>query len=346
MAAMEKLTAGPLVELLKRGRDRYNTKFAYARRQHASLDGEAFLDHVRVTLAPIAEAVSKVAPDRVEETIDALYDLSLDLMGKTYLGETTRYPALLVAWRKLLPQLAPLLAREPMKVASAVTNAVYNLSTTPTARPTFWIDAMAALGQRCVDRAAFLEAGHVVAWRAGVAHYREGALDSCLKLDGQLARAALGLPDSSATSMAKVVDQLRRDPWLAPAEASGTATRARRLVITKAVGAFRGFGGVFVSPPQVALAKGELIAVDREGCWLVTADLFGATFHRLGSARPLEKKSISGAFMIDKQGNVSCGSQSLAFPPLANATSFAATDTTLAVTIPHSHAIYLIALAT
>lgn len=343
---MEKLTAGPLVELLKRGRDRYNTKFAYARRRFAALDGEAFLNHVRVTLAPIADAVSQVAPDRVDATIDALYDLSLELMGKTYLGETTRYPALLTAWRKLFPQLAGLLAREPLKVASAVTNAVYNLSTTPTARPTFWIDAMAVLGTRCANTAAFLEAGHIVAWRAGVAHYREGALNSCLKLDAELARAALGLPESSPAAIESVVEQLRRDPWLAPAEAIGTATRAKRLVITKAVGAFRGFGGVFVSPPQVALAKGELIAVDREGCWLVTADVFGATFHRLGSARPIANKSASGAFTIDKQGNVSCGSQSLAFPPLANATSSAATDTTLAVTIPHSHALYLIALAT
>jgi len=343
---MEKLTTGPLVDALKDGRDRYNTKFAYARRRFAALEAEAFLDHLRVTIAPIAEAVSHIAPDRVDETVDALYDLSLELMGKTYLGETTRYPALLIAWRKLFVSLASLLAREPMKFASAVTNAVYNLSTTPASRPTFWIDAMEEVGKRCADGAAFLEAGKVVAWRAGMTHYREGALDACLTLDAGLARAALGLPESSNVAIETVVERLRHDPWLAPMEASGTASRAKRLIIAKAVGAFRGFGGVFVSPPQVALAKGELIAVDREGSWLVMADVFGATFHRLGAARTLEKKSTGGAFAIDKRGNVSCGSQSMAFPPLANATSSAATDTTLAVTIPHSHAIYLIALAT
>ncbi|MEN3333294.1 MAG: hypothetical protein V7641_2659 [Blastocatellia bacterium] len=335
---------GPFAEALKRGRDRFNTKFAYARRRFPALDGEAVKEHLRVMVAPIAEAVSATAADSMEAVVEALYDLSLELIGGGFIAAESRYPALLRAWREMLPRLTHLVAREPSRFVGAVTNAVYNLSTTATARPTFWIDAMTRLGGECADVQAFLEAGKVVAWRSGLAHYRDGALAACLNLDDRLARAALGLPDVETPPMATIIERLRQDRWLAPAAASHSSNQEKRLHMVAAVGAFRGFGGVFVEPPRVLLHEGEWLAYDRESCWMVTADLFGATFHRAGNRPPAADRPAQFDFKIDRRGNVMKAAQAATFAYLADASSSAATDTTMAVTLPHSHSIYFVAL--
>ena len=50
-------------------------------------------------------------------------------------------------------------------------------------------------------------------------------------------------------------------------------------------------------------------------------------------------------FRIDKAGNVLRGKAYASFPHLAEQSSVAASDTTLAVTIPLSYGVYLIAVA-
>lgn len=334
---------GPLAEALKRGRDRFNTKFAYARHRFPALDGEAVKEHLRVTVAPITAAVHAVAAERVDAVVDALYDLTLELLGGGFIAAESRYPALPRAWREMLPRLPHLLAREPARFAGAITNAVYNLSTTATARPTFWIDAMTQLGKDCADVQAFLEAGKVVAWRSGLAHYREGALAACLNLEAGLARAALGLPDAGAVPMPTIIARLRQDPWLAPAAAGLPPNQEKRLRVVAVVGAFRGFGGVFVEPPRVLLNNGEWLAYDREHCWKVTVDLFGATFHRAGNKPPASDRPSQ--FGRQLGGQVMKAAQAGSFAYLADASSSAATDTTMAVTLPRSHSIYFVALA-
>jgi hypothetical protein len=58
---MEGLITGPLAEALKGGRDRFNTRFAYARRNNPSLDADAFAEHLRSVLGPIADALGFTA---------------------------------------------------------------------------------------------------------------------------------------------------------------------------------------------------------------------------------------------------------------------------------------------
>jgi hypothetical protein len=342
---MEGIISGPMAEALRRGRDRFNTKFAYARRKYPALDADIFAEHLSQNAAPIADAVARVAPDCVEETVEALYDISLELIGKSYIGRASRYGAILDLWRKLFPPLARLLASEPLAFAGAITNAVYNLLTTVGARPTFWIDAMIELESLCPDANSFLEAGKVVAWRAGLSHYRQGALEAAARLEPRLARAALALPESNNTPVETIVERLMTDPWLAPRAASENANGEKRLRIVAEVGAFRGFGGVFVSPPEAAFSAGELIAFDRESCWAITADLFGSTFHRIGNSPPEIDVAGRSDFAMDKNGRVTIRGRSVLFAQLANATSLASNETTLAVTIAHSHSIYLIAIA-
>ncbi|HKY04823.1 MAG TPA: hypothetical protein VJQ56_08035, partial [Blastocatellia bacterium] len=160
---MEGLITGPLAQALKQGRERFNTRFAYARRADLSLDADAFADHLRLVVQPIADAVARVAPERVYKTVEALYDISLELVGKGFLGKETKHPALLQGWSRMFTELPHLVAADAALFAGSVSNALYNLSVTAGARPAYWLDAMTAIGQGCTDVQTFLEAGKVVA---------------------------------------------------------------------------------------------------------------------------------------------------------------------------------------
>lgn len=330
---------------LKNNRDKLNTKFAYARHAYPSLDGEALKEHLLLMVEPVIETVHKIAPDRVDETVVALYDVSLDLVGKGLMGAETRYPALVRGWQQLFHQLPHLLAQDPMRFAGSVMNALFNLSVAHNTRPTFWIDELLRIGKSCADLQAFLDAGKIVAWRSGMAHFRDGALDACLRLEPQFARDALSIADYADTPIEEVVAKLRQDPWLAPWAASDGQKREKELKIVSTVGAFRGFGGTFVSQPEVVSADGDFYVFDNENCWMMTADLFGATLHRIGATLPELTKSPRTDFKIDKAGNVLKGKQHASFPHLAGQTSSAANETTLAVTIPLSFGVYLIGMA-
>jgi hypothetical protein len=340
---VEGITINIFSELLKRNRERYNTKFALARHTYPALDGEAFGEHLKKTVAPIAEAVAENHADKVDVVTDSLYDLSLELIGKDFFGKHVRYPAMLDGWEILLPFVPHLLAKDANTLTSAITNALYNLSVEPTARPSFWIETMIEIGKLCDDVQEFLEAGKVVAWRSGLAHYREGALEACKNLKTEIACAALGINETQ--NLETLLAQIEKDPWLNPQEFSSRLTKEKRLRAVSVVGAFRGFGGLFIAPPKVTYTDGQFLIYDSENLWAMTADCFGATFHRMGQTISGLKNESNPNFRIDKQGRVEMNEHRASFHHLADGTSFAADETTLAVTLPLSHSVYLIAMS-
>ena len=76
-------------------------------------------------------------------------------------------PHVSAAWHEMLPHAARLLACEPTRVAGSVSNAVDHLAAHPSARPAEWIDGMRMLSIHCDSVLQWLEAGKVLAWRAG-----------------------------------------------------------------------------------------------------------------------------------------------------------------------------------
>ncbi|OAI48266.1 hypothetical protein AYO44_07490 [Planctomycetaceae bacterium SCGC AG-212-F19] len=342
MAEVENVINGPLARVLQAGRPRFNALFARARQTTPTLDGAAFAHHLRQIVSPIADAVAAVAADRLGETVNTLYELSLDLVGKD-LG--VRYPAVLQGWMTLLRDFPAHLASAPRLFAGSVTNALYNLATVSGARPEEWLTSMPQVGSRCADVTTFLEAGKICAWRAGMAHYRQGALETCRRLSPQMAGAALGAPDvTDAADIERMIDRLRDDPWLSVQAAAAKAVNGnRRLRVVKKAGGFRGFGGPFPAPPSVTCVDGEFLVHDGESSWHLKADRFGATLQRTENG--VEKGGGAGPFRISANGTVKCGEHSERFPELQGNRSSAANQTTLAVTVPLSHLVYLVALA-
>jgi len=226
-------------------------------------------------------------------------------------------------------------------VIAAVCNAAHHLSATPGTRPSAWIDAMACLAAECTDSATFSGVGQVAAWRAGMAHFRESALAVADKLPESLALAVLGAPPGRWSA---IRDRLAADPWYDPALPNDNQGTPR--VVARA-GAFRGFGGLFTEPPTVAMADERLFVRAGAQCWLLTADAFGATFHRAtpeeferGRARSALPAGVAvrGTALIVHGRTVDLPD---VFSQLGSA---CASRTTLALTSPHTHAIALVAV--
>jgi hypothetical protein len=108
------------------------------------------------------------------------------------------------------------------------------------------------------------------------------------------------------------------------------------------VGAFRGFGGDFIRPPQVACPGGQFVVSDGEYHWLLHADCFGATLHRTAVVPDAPPVLAAPLFKVGLRGKVSRGPLSAVFADLSIHHSSAANADTLAVTTPLSHAVYLI----
>jgi hypothetical protein len=337
------MISGPFAQALAANRARFNARFAEARHFKPKLDADAFADHLRSVVAPIVEAVARENPAATAETVETLYDLSLDLIAEEFLGPASRYPAINEGWKTVLPSLPHHLASAPRTVIGAITNALYNLSLEPSARPSEWMNLMLKLAPLCPDVDSLLKAGQAAAWRSGLAHYRQGALEVCRALDPQIARAVLDISSTNTLPVTTILDQLQNSPWLNPSAIAQLPITNNQLQIVARVGAFRGFGGLFIAPPLVFPAGDHFIVTDGEGSWLLTADCFGATWHRT-EAQPAEKKSAA-RLAINRNGQVSVdGKPAKEFPELANSQSSAANATTLAVTTPLSHAVTLVAV--
>lgn len=342
---MDTQISPPLAAALQAGRARYNAMFAAARRTDPSLDGEAFADVLRTTVDFVAAQVNTLAPERVPAVVDALAEVALELLAKQMIGPAARDPVLAEGWGLLLAGLAGHVAAEPQTVVAAVTNALCHLGTFPGARHR-WVDALLRGGPLCRDVPTLLDLGKAAAWRAGLAHYRDGALGVLRRLPDPIARSAMGLPADAGPTAAEIADRLAADPWTGPERLADPQRPAAGLKLVARVGAFRGFGGDFANPPTVAAAEGRFFVRDRENCWLLHADAFGAVLHRLPPDEFPPAGEGSAAIGIDKKGRVfHTDGRTAAFGFLAGRTSAACDGTTLAVTVPLSHRVYLIAAA-
>jgi hypothetical protein len=240
------------------------------------------------------------------------------------------------------------LARAPERVVAAVSNALHSLAAAAAsdaarsndgARPAEWIDTMTRLAPQCPDIDSLLQAGQVAAWRAGLAHFRDGALALAAKLPAQLASLAIG---ATAPDLAPLLTRLSQDIWFDPAAANHT----QALHLAREVGAFRGYGGLFRQPPQIAARDGGWLVSSADDVWFLTVDAFGATFHRATADEWSDTKQDvqlpSGARLSGQM--LKRGGESITIPVSGPITSTATSGNTLALTSAHTHTIVFVAL--
>ncbi|MFH1139351.1 MAG: hypothetical protein V1816_24985 [Pseudomonadota bacterium] len=334
------MIGGLFASVLRANRPDFNQRFAEARRRYPRLDMNVFAAFLENTAAPVVSGVEKFRPEGVARVVNAVYDLGLELAGQNLVGPGAGSCRIEDGWRRVLPGIIPLVSSSPLGILAAVSNALFQLSGAPGARPGTWVEELAALGPSFTDVDTFLKTGQVLAWRAGLAHFRESALKVAASLPDRPALAAVGA--GAAADRTEVFRRLDRDPWHDPADKEN---RPPFRVAARA-GAFRGFGGLFVEPPLVACDGARFWVRGGDEYWLLTADCFGRTFHRASPGdfeQAARRKGRPRGLKISGL-EASLDGETLDLADLGAISSVASNEVTLALTSPFSHAITLVAL--
>jgi hypothetical protein len=330
---------------LQKQRDGLNTRFHLRRQVGARIDGADLLQHLRDVVEPILREVHAVAPDRVAPAVTGLYETSLDLLGASLLGAEPKSPFVNRVWREVLPQMPRLIAHHARDVAGRLSNAVQHVAGQPGARPDEWLARMGRVAHECGSVSHLLDCGRAAAWLSGLVQYRSAGLAALHTLPPGLACRVAGVPlDTSAGAWARACTRLSEDPWLTVKTALAEDRPMFAIELVARAGAFRGFGGPFRRPPTIAAEGGQFLVEDGESEWGLLADAYGVFFHRTGDARRTERRPrpVESA-AIDPAGRVRWNGAEAVFPFLASATSTACNGKTVAVTIPTSHHVFLLA---
>ncbi|MGA1825686.1 MAG: hypothetical protein ACMUIP_13605 [bacterium] len=331
-------------------RDEYNDKFATIHTLYPRLNPEIFTDFLTHTLSPIVDAVYKINRDRISDVIEALYDISLVLVAKGFIGPHSNYPSIEYGWRRLFDAFPHFIAASPNTFVTVITNALYNLTFEKYGRPGEWIEKMVEYGQYTRDSFCFLEMGKILAWRCGLTHYRDSALEVAQNLTHKYALMALTSPKLvegktiNESSFKKLIDNIRSFPWIRPSSFIQKERRTKRLKLVGRVGGFQGFDGPFINPPRITVSEDTFIVYDNECCFELYADIFGCSLKSTELREEFLKNKSYETFTIDSNGNARYYDYSAQFPGLSGAASAASIGSTLAVVPPCSHMIFLIGL--
>jgi hypothetical protein len=260
------MLAPPLADFLRSRRADCNARFAAARRHWPRLDAADFSLFLRDQLSPLAAALG---PAQVNAVLDRAYDLGLQLVAEKLAGPTAVTPAINQLWTEVFPSLGALIGAAPRRILGSLSNAAHHLAAMPDSRPEIWRSRLVALGPCCSTSDELLIVAQLLAWRAGLAHFRASTLAAADALPPELALDALDAP--SGAKWSEVRDAHLSDPWYG---FNVPATLDRRI------GGFRGFGGLFISPPLVACSGSQILVRSGDESWIILADAFGVTLHR------------------------------------------------------------------
>jgi hypothetical protein len=315
--------------ILASGRAQFNARAVEARRRFPSLDMAAFGAFLHDSVDPLVVAVAAAAPERAGSVTLAAYDMALELVGHGLAGPMAKNSFLNTVWRELAPSLAPLVATAPVEVLGMLSNAAIHIASVAGARPAQWRRELAALAAQIATVAQLRAVGQVLAWRAGVAHFRQGALAAAATLPPALALAAFGEP---AAHWPQVHAQLLANPWRGNAEG-------------REFGSFSGLGGAFGTPPQVRATKDGFVVRSAERHYLLVADACGAVLHS-ATAQEFEQapNELPSSVRLDG-ASLHIGSRSIVLDVPPGDIAIAGNAHTIAITSPWTHAIRLLPLA-
>jgi hypothetical protein len=310
------MLAPPLADFLRSRRADCNARFAAARRHWPRLDAAEFSLFLRDQLSPLAAALD---PAHVHVVLDRAYDLGLQLVAEKIAGPSAITPAINLLWTEVFPAMAAHIAAAPRRILGSLSNAAHHLAVTSDSHAEIWRSRLAALAPRCSTADELLIVAQLLAWRAGLAHFRASALAAADALPPELAIDALDAP--SGANWSEVRDAYLSNPWF------GCDTRATH---DRRVGAFRGFGGLFVTPPLVMRSGSHILVRSGDESWILVADSFGATLHRASPDEIADAVPVSPASR--DFGRLPAGH---------NSTSAVILGSTYAVTSGQSHSIWV-----
>lgn len=316
---------------LAANRDSFNARMRDARRRAPALSSESFGMFLQGSVAPLVDAVAACQPQRVAAVVDAAYDAALALAVRKLVGAGARSQVLAEAWASTFLAFAPLIAAHPTQILGMLSNAIVYLETVGGTRPRQWMAEMAALAPRIADAAHLAALGQIVAWRAGAAHFRDGAIAAADTLPASLALAALCAPDG--VELKALLLQMIDDPWW-----RGVDEHARD---ERELGEFTGFGGAFGTPPQVRATQDGFVVRAADRFFFLVVDAYGAVLQPAGPDDFDGADQGAAAHLVDG-GALHVGARRIGFDLPAAGLATCVNRTTLAIVSPYTHAIRLL----
>lgn len=311
--------------LLEARRDELNARFA---RGAGELAPALVLAYLGRTVVPILDAWEG---EPAAAVLFALFDLGLVglRVGLVGAGDATPFERIL---RARMPALRAHVEREPGGVLRAVGNGYLHVHRErgPEAAQA-WFEALTAGAAGCPDRAALLELGVVLGWRAGLAEAREVALAHAARIDPALLHGLFGAAVLGG-------DPARR--FCHP----GSAAPLGPLELVATTGGFVGFGGPFRRPPRPRVVAGRLVCTDGAATFELFADVFGTRLRPAAWAHGEAVASAdTGGAYIDMTGAVRApGAATFTAGELSGAFAAAACDGVIAVALADSHQVFVL----
>jgi hypothetical protein len=208
-------------------------------------------------------------------------------------------------------------------------NAALRLERLDAERAARWLETMESLGPSCADHDALFSLGLVLAWRAGAAEYHEAAHARFEGLSPTLRRASMGVETLPADPARRFAAPLEEGPLGAPE-------------IVAELGGFVGFGGVFHDPPLLSVADGRVFAFDSRSTTEVFADAFGAALRHVADPPDTQDSGVGSPLSLSASGKLGLDESESVLTLLANASSHAWANGVGAVTLPHSHFVFVV----
>lgn len=346
-----------LAAALEADRELFNQQFRWYCTNGSLIDKTAFYSHVSTRLSKLVEAVNDAFPERTRTVTQELYVASLDLFRAQFFGNESKLSELDYLWVEILPTMPHLLAREPKRIAGILSNALINISQQPSVRSTQWLDEIKRIATHCQSVSELADASVALAWICGVAALRNNALESLRKLPASIAKQILDpLQSTPSFDVASHIDSIEKNPWHSLSRSKSDATMPAPPALVHTVGAFTGFGGTFTAPPSVFTDDQRLFVHDHSSLWRLYTDRFGWTLHRASESilttkisikgKPNRKPKVDRDVNIASDGTVAWSKQSVRFAHLAYASSQAFDGHSLAVTLPTSFHVFVVAPVT
>ena len=346
--ATEQIKNQILIELFKLNREKLNSLFSFYKFTYPVIEKEVVFFYISFIIEPVIEKNSIRDKEVLSAFLLSLYEKILELIGKNFLGNSGRYPFFEGKFIQCLEDSSEFLFENPDLYLSSISNAIVNLGTADLSKLDTWLSKFQKLNKKAKTIQELFDAGKITAWACGMAQFRQKALEICKHLETELLEIALGISNIRSINRDNFITRLESDPWMSP-ETAMKENSPRKNFQLKRVGSFIGFGGEFLTPPKVEILDNEFIVYDAKNFYVLFSDIFGSHLQRISEDTYLtlasEKTKPSATnFIFTKDGIVKHKTDELEYKPLANYSSYAANSTTLCITSPYSHNLFVVGL--
>lgn len=344
--AQEQIKSLLLKELLIENRDTFNSTFQFYRYNSPNLKGEDVFSYIVKLIDPFFVKNAGIAKERAAEVLNIFYRKLLELLSKEIFSNSAKYPQFEFLFSVLLNKYNEFALNRTEEFLASVSNALIKLGGEKEELLISWSGEILNIQTEFTSLDELLNYGIVAAWKCGMTEYRQHALYILTDLRLELLKTIFKLPKLEESNRVSFIENLTKDPWITPEDALAGNFIKNKFTLKK-YSTFSGFGGHFSSPPEVEWNGRYTIASDNDNYYIVCSDIFGIKLKRISGNTYLElveKKappSNKEVIVDGKTGTIQYKDYNLQFDELKNVSSYIYNDSTLCVTSPLSHSLFI-----